>query len=146
MSFLISIDPGNKKCGLVLADVDLKIVIDSKVAKRKYVLKLINLWRKENKIDLIILGNGTTSNILESVIKSKTSIPVIIVEEKNTTLRARERYWDIWPKNFLLSLLPNGMIIPPGNLDAVAALVLLEDYLTFKLNWFGKNNFKIWPE
>ena len=145
MTRFISIDPGNKKCGLLLADIDLKIVLNAKVVRTDSVIRLINLWVEENKIDLIIIGNGTNSKSLESSIKSKTSIPLDIIDEKNTTFRARERYWEIWPKNFLLRLLPNGMVIPPVNLDAVAALILLEDYLKIKLSWFGKNDFKTWP-
>ena len=145
MTRFISIDPGNKKCGLLLADIDLKIVLNAKVVRTDSVIRLINLWVEENKIDLIIIGNGTNSKSLESSIKSKTSIPLDIIDEKNTTFRARERYWEIWPKNFLLRLLPNGMVIPPVNLDAVAALILLEDYLKIKFSWFGKNDFKTWP-
>ncbi len=143
----ISIDPGNKKCGLILADIDSSIALKAKVVKTDSVIALIKSWQLYNKIDLIILGNGTSSKSLELEIKSKISIPVKLVEEKNTTLRARDRYWEIWPKNFLLTLIPKGMIIPPGNLDAIAALVLLEDYLRCKLLFQEKNDvFKIWPE
>ena len=69
--------------------------------------------------------------------------PIEIVEERGTTLRARERYWELCPPGILLSWLPRGLIVPIQPLDAVAALVLLEDHLNKKLNWRGSPNFKI---
>tara|TARA_Y100001968_G_scaffold87923_1_gene78963 strand:+ start:13901 stop:14338 length:438 start_codon:yes stop_codon:yes gene_type:complete len=145
MSFLIAIDPGSKKCGILLADIELKTVLKGDVVATSSLISIINLWKKRRKIDSIIIGNGTRSNDLEIEIKSKTSIPVVLVEERNTTLRARERYWEIWPKNFFLKLLPDGMVVPLGNLDAIAALLLLEDFLKYKLTWTDNNDFKILP-
>lgn len=145
MTRLIAIDPGNSKCGLLLVDKELGIVIEGKVVKNTSVIDLINTWDKESSIDLIVLGNGTTSLYWKSEIKKKTSIPIKLFEEKNTTLRARNRYWELWPKNFFLRFLPKGMILPAENLDAIAALVLMEDYLDLKLNWPKKVSFKIWP-
>ena len=146
MSNLIAIDPGKEKCGIVLVDQDLAIVLDGKVVRKEYVLELLDEWVKNNFVNLIILGNGTTSKYWESLIKEKKFSSVQIVEEKNTTFRARDRYWELWPKNFFLSLIPKGMIIPAENLDAIAALVLLEDFLDLRFNWPKKVSFKTWPE
>ena len=57
MSKIISIDPGNQKCGLLLADLSESMVISGKTVKRSYVIKLINLWKNHNYIDLILLGS-----------------------------------------------------------------------------------------
>lgn len=145
MSLLIAIDPGRKKCGMVLASTEIKSVLRAKVVRTNSVNRLIKLWNQMNDIDSIIIGNGTNSQSLSNEIKLNNYISFYTVEEKNTTLRARDRYWEIWPKNFLLNLIPNGMIVPQTNLDALAALVLLEDFLHYKLTWLEKNDFKIWP-
>tara|TARA_Y100001968_G_C19370035_1_gene724627 strand:- start:558 stop:995 length:438 start_codon:yes stop_codon:yes gene_type:complete len=145
MSKIISIDPGHKKCGIVLVDKELREVIDGKIVSRKSVIGLINYWNKKFKIDLIILGNGTSSNYWKLEIEKESFIPIKLFEEKNTTLRSRYRYWELWPKNIFLRLIPSGLIIPPENLDAIAALLILEDYLKIKFSWPQKSNFKIWP-
>lgn len=145
MKILISIDPGKEKCGIILANKDLGVVLDGKVVHRNSVIELINLWRENYLVDLIVMGNGTTSSFWKSNIQEKVSTSVILFDEKNTTLRARNRYWELWEKNIFLKLIPNGLIIPNENLDAIAALILLEDYLKIKLKWAEKPNFKIWP-
>ncbi len=143
MSKFISIDPGRDKCGLLIADLDLGTVIDAKVVRKPYLLELISNWRNSYKFERIILGNGTTTKYWED--KLLEFSPIHIVDEKGSTFRARFRYWELWPPNSFLFWIPRGLMIPPKNLDAVAALILLEDYLGRKLKWTKKQNFKIWP-
>ena len=66
------------------------------------------------------------------------------VNEKGSTFRARFRYWEIWPPNYFIRWLPKEILFPPNNLDAIVALILLEDFLTFSLNWPEKVDIKIW--
>ena len=143
MSKLIAIDPGNKKCGLLLADLDKELVLDGRVVYHTAVIDLVKIWKSEDDLEGIILGNGTTSNYWLRLLKDLA--PVQIVEERGTTFRARARYWELWPPGIWSSWLPRGLILPPTNLDAIAALVLLEDHLCKKFEWQGTNNFKIWP-
>tara|TARA_Y100001968_G_scaffold136503_1_gene124567 strand:+ start:19226 stop:19663 length:438 start_codon:yes stop_codon:yes gene_type:complete len=145
MTKYIAIDPGIKKCGLILADINIGSILEAKIAYTNSVNDLIQIWEIDHEINLILMGNGTNSIYLKNHIKSKSNLPIELVIEKNTTLRARERYWEIWPKNFFISLIPDGMILPPVDLDAIAALILLEDYLEVKFDLIEKNDFKIWP-
>ena len=85
--------------------------------------------------------------MLKQVCTFCTGIKFIeIVDEKGSTLRARTRYWELWPPGICLRWLPRGLIVPSVHLDAVAALVLLEDYSKKRLKWPGATDFKIWPE
>ena len=141
MSRIVAVDPGKYKCGLVLADIDRCLVIDGKVVLSSQVNQLIEDWQAFSVIDKIILGNGTTSNYWGQKLSLFSDIEV--VDEKNTTLRARERYWELWPPSGLFAWLPRGLFLPPNNLDAVAALILLENYLGKELSWEGSHEFKI---
>ncbi|WP_320668308.1 resolvase [Prochlorococcus sp. MIT 1307] len=141
MRSFIAIDPGNKKCGLLLADLEADLVLDGRVIDSNAVIDCILEWRAQGPIDGIVLGNGTTSKYWE--VRLKGLAPIEIVEERGTTLRARERYWELWPPGIWLRWLPRGLLLPTNPLDAVAALVLLEDHLSKKLNWTGPPNFKI---
>ena len=141
MTCLIAIDPGRYKCGLILADPDRRLVLQGVTVKSTIVLNQITNWNKKDSIQSIILGNGTTSNYWQKLISQFA--PVITVDEKGTTLRARERYWELWPPSNWRALLPRGVSLPPNDLDAVAALLLLEDYLQMKLIWTGSPPIRI---
>ena len=141
MSTVIAIDPGNKKCGLLLADLQAEIVIEGRVVAPNAVIDLVIYWITNKEAEEIVLGNGTTSNYWQK--KLKGFCPIKLVEESGTTLRARARYWEIWPPPIWLRFLPKGMLVPSQHLDAVAALVLLEDHLHKKFKWSGIKNFRI---
>ncbi len=145
MRNILSIDPGNKKCGVLLADIQDSIVISSKIVQKPHVIDLINLWKKNNTFDLVLLGNGTTSKFWEAKFLSNQISPVQLVDETNTTLRAKSRYLELCPPNFLFWWVPNTLILPPKNLDAVVALIFIEDYFDKKLTWPKPIEFKTWP-
>ena len=144
MSRLIAIDPGKRKCGVLLVDLEKEIVLEGKVVGSSLVISLLKAWEKNGTIDAIILGNGTTSNYWES--KLSRLFPLKIVEERGTTLRARKRYWELWPPSIWMRWIPKGLMVPKQPLDALAALVLLEDYLNKKITWPDKPNFRILHE
>ncbi len=143
MTRIISVDPGSKKCGLLLADREKSIVLEGKVVKACDVLEHIIAWCELEPVSLIILGNGTSSKYWA---KSLGEIsPIKLIDERGTTLLARKRYWELWPPIKWLSWVPRGLLLPPDQLDAIAALVLLEDYLNTKLRWPYPPDFKIEP-
>ena len=57
-----------------------------------------------------------------------------VAEEKDTTFRAKQRYFEIFPLKGLKSFLPREFFILNKNLDALAALIILEDYYKFKFD------------
>ena len=144
MRRIIAIDPGSRKCGLLLADLQKELVLDGRVVDESAVIDLIITWKSQGDLDGILLGNGTTSQYWLAMLKDLA--PIQIVEERGTTLRARERYWELWPPEIWCRWLPRGLMKPPYDLDAVAALVLLEDHLCKKFQWRGSKNFKISTE
>ena len=146
MSILLSIDPGNKKCGLLLADIKSGNVIEAGICTVKSFSYIVSLWNSTYLIDKVLIGNGTNSKFLEQQLKQKDINNLNFINEKNSTLRARFRFWEIWPPNYLIRWLPRGIILPPDNLDAVVALILIEDFLQTKLNWPENVNIKILPE
>ena len=93
---LISIDPGKCKCGLVLVDIDKKRVDQAIVINTEFLPKYLKNLKSIENISKVIIGNGTTSkeNIekLEFIKKD-----IIIFEEKNTTYRAKKRFFELYP-------------------------------------------------
>tara|TARA_Y100001968_G_scaffold147900_1_gene135304 strand:- start:10 stop:447 length:438 start_codon:yes stop_codon:yes gene_type:complete len=145
MSLFISIDPGNKKCGLLLADTKSGYVISAAISSLYKFSDLVSLWYEDYNIDKIIIGDGTNCKYVENELKQKNIFNLNYVDERGSTLRARFRYWEIWPPNYFIRWLPKELLFPPENLDAVVALILLEDFLKYSLVWPEKVDIKIWP-
>ena len=94
-------------------------------------------------ISKIIIGNGTSS----SEIKKKLNFlkqEIITFEEKNTTYRAKVRYFELFPISGLKFLMPREVFILNKNLDAISALIILEDYCKIKFNLDQNLDFKTW--
>ena len=144
MSVFISIDPGNKKCGLLLASMKSGDVIEAGISSLNRFLNIVSLWNEEYDVCKIVIGDGTNSKFIANQLQQKNIINFTYINEKGSTLRARFRYWEVWPPNFLIRWLPKEMLFPPENLDAVVALILLEDFLEYTFNWPENINIKIW--
>ena len=145
MSRLISIDPGNKKCGLLLVDIKSKNVIDARISSLENFSDLVSFWCENHLIDKIIIGDGTNCRFLERKLQEKKINNLYFVDESGSTMRARFRYWELWPPKYIFRFFPKELLFPPENLDAIVAMILVEDLLNKKLNWPNKVNIKIWP-
>ena len=142
---IISIDPGKYKCGLILAEINKKKVYKA-IILRSQLLEdyLRNLYIVED-ISKIIIGNGTTSG----EIKGKLDFfkkEIITFEEKNTTYRAKERYFELFAISGLQFLVPREFFILNKNLDAISALIILEDYCKTKFTLNQNVDFKTWQK
>ena len=138
MSLIISIDPGNKKCGLLLADIQSGEVVSGGIASLNKFSDLVSYWNKNYNISKIIIGDGTNCKYIKNELKRKNLFDLNIVNEKGSTLRARFRYWEIWPPNYFIRWLPKEILFPPANLDAIVALILLDDFFNYTFIWPSK--------
>ena len=143
MARIVVIDPGKSKCGLVLAEISekkvYKAIILKSVLLEDYLRNLIIV----EDIEKIIIGNGTTSReIREKLHFFKKDI--ITFEEKNTTYRAKARYFELFPISGLKFLIPREIFILNKNLDAISALIILEDYCKTKFTLNQNIDFKTW--
>ena len=143
MSRVISIDPGKIKCGLVLAEVSEKKVYKAIILKSELLENYVRNLITTEDISQIIIGNGTTSHeIREKLLFFKKEI--ITFEEKNTTYRAKARYFELFPISGLKFLIPREVFILNKNLDAISALIILEDYFKMKFTLNKNIDFKTW--
>ena len=143
MTRIISIDPGKNKCGIVVAETSEEKVFKATIIKseliQEYVRNIINF----EEISKIIIGNGTTSrNIIKKLNFFKKEI--ITFEEKNTTYRAKARYFELFPISGWKFLIPREVFILNKNLDAISALIILEDYCKFKFTFNQNIDSKTW--
>ena len=143
MSRVITIDPGKSKCGLVLAEISEKKVYKAIILKSELLENYVRNLIAAEDISQIIIGNGTTSSeIREKLFFFKKEI--ITFEEKNTTYRAKARYFELFPISGLKFLMPREVFILNKNLDAISALIILEDYCKMKFTLNQNIDFKTW--
>ena len=139
----ISIDPGKCKCGLVLVDMDKKKVDQAIVINTKFLAKYVKNLKSVEKISKVIMGNGTTSK--ENIEKLQfIKKDLIVCEEKNTTYRAKQRYFELFPTMGLKTLIPREFFILNKNLDALSALIILEDYCNVRFTLSKNIETKTW--
>ena len=143
MPRVITIDPGKNKCGLVLAEISEKKIYQAIILKSELLEDYVRNLNTVEKISKIIIGNGTTSR----EIKDKLNFfkkEIITFEEKNTTFRAKARYFELFPISGLKFLIPREIFILNKNLDAISALIILEDYCNMKFTLNQNMDFKTW--
>ena len=143
MAKVVTIDPGKSKCGFVLADISEKKVYKAIILKSELLEKYLRNLITAEDIEQIIIGNGTTSGeIREKLHFFKKEI--ITFEEKNTTYRAKARYFELFPIRGIKFLMPREIFILNKNLDAISALIILEDYCRMKFTLNQNIDFKTW--
>ena len=145
MPRVITIDPGKIKCGLVLAEISEKKVYEAIILKSEFLEDYVRNLITAEEISQIIIGNGTTNReIREKLDFFKKEI--ITFEEKNTTYRAKARYFELFPISGLKFLIPREVFILNKNLDAISALIILEDYCKTKFTLNQNIDFKTWQK
>jgi RNase H-fold protein (predicted Holliday junction resolvase) len=127
---ILGFDPGRDKCGVAVMQSNLTVlyhqVIDSVQA-----IATIKQLVQEYAVNLIVMGDGTTSKDWQRQIESDLStISIISVNEQNSTLQARDRYWVMYPPTRLQRLIPQGLRTPPRPVDDIVAILLIERYLS----------------
>ena len=134
---VIAIDPGKHKCGLVFAELSEKKVYEAIIIKSELLEDYVRNLNDVEDLSKIIVGNGTTSKTIREKLNFFKK-EIITFEEKNTTFRAKARYFEIFPikgvKFFILN----------KNLDAISALIILEDYCNQKLTFSKDIDTKTW--
>ena len=139
----ISIDPGKCKCGLVLAEASEKKIYKAIILKSELLEDYVKHLNAVEDITKIIIGNGTTSRDIRKKLNFFKK-EIITFEEKNTTYRAKARYFELFPISGLMFLIPREFFLLNKNLDAISALIILEDYCKKKFTLQEDIDLKTW--
>ena len=131
---VLSIDPGTSKCGMALVrrteDGSLKLLWHDVVPAEAVIVKLHEAYIVE-EFHLVIIGDSTGSKKVKTDLRRHLpSMGILVIDEKETTIQARERYWEYNPRKGWRKLLPATLQVPPEAYDDYAALVLAERVLS----------------
>lgn len=135
-SLLLAIDPGRAKCGLAVVrrpenPGDAPRCLERDIVETvRLTLAVADILRRRPEIGRFLLGNATHSAVLRRALaQAFPEIPLDLVEEHGTSMRARVRYVQENPAYGWRRLLPPGLRSPEVPYDDYAALLLAEDYL-----------------
>ncbi|MEB3306797.1 MAG: resolvase [Cyanobacteriota bacterium] len=127
-----ALDPGRSKCGLVLSDASQGQVIQALIEPAATCLERLTQWRLDG-LQGVVIGDGTACGDWPELLRTQ-GLCVAVVDERGSTLAARQRYWQLFPPRNWRRLLPRGMNVPPRPVDDVAAQLLLERWLGHSLS------------
>ena len=126
---IIGIDPGRTKCGFAVVFEDGERIGIGVVPTAELGARL-HAETGGGDVAAICVGHATTSDAVVALCRASwPDIPVAVIDESNTTLLARQRYYRDHPPKGLLRLVPRGLLVPKAPLDGYAALLIVERYL-----------------
>jgi RNase H-fold protein (predicted Holliday junction resolvase) len=126
---ILGFDPGKDKCGVAAIDRDGRLLYHQVVPTEQTLDRINNLCQQYN-VDRLVMGDQTTAKQWKQQLTAAfPDLPIFLVDERYSSLEARDRYWHMYPPNFLTSLIPQGMRQPPRPIDDLVAIILIERYL-----------------
>ncbi len=127
---ILGFDPGRDKCGIAVMNEEREILYHQVIDSTTAISTLQQLCRQFS-VNQIIMGDRTTAKTWRKNLASNLSpsISIAMVDENNSTLEARERYWQMYPPQGLQRIIPRGMRLPPRPVDDIVAILLIERYL-----------------
>jgi RNase H-fold protein (predicted Holliday junction resolvase) len=127
---ILGFDPGRQKCGLAVMGVDRRLYYHE-VVTAEDTIAVIQSLRQQFPISLLVMGDQTSSKAWRQKLTTELVEPlrVITVDERHSSLEARDRYWQMYPPTGLTRLVPQGMRTPPRSIDDIVAILLIERYL-----------------
>ena len=79
-------------------------------------------------VEALALGRGTNARALAAEL-GDLGVPIHLVDEYETTRRARELYFAEHPPRGWRRLIPLGLQLPPGPIDDYAAILIARRFL-----------------
>jgi RNase H-fold protein (predicted Holliday junction resolvase) len=140
---IAGLDPGRSKCGLVLADRRAQQIHQAAILSPPKTLAWLRHWHSQG-LRTLVMGNGTGSKPWLSRL-GDLDLSLELVDERGTTLAARQRYWELFRPRGLAKLIPVGLRMPPRDLDDIAAQLLLERQLGHRLQRQLEPVLRTWP-
>ena len=127
---ILGFDPGRDKCGIAVMGLDRQIFSHQVVLANEAIAN-IETQLQRFPVSLIVMGDQTTAKKWKQQLNQELSKPtnIILVDERYSTLEARDRYWQMYPPQGITKLLPKGLRQPPRPIDDIVAILLIERYL-----------------
>jgi RNase H-fold protein (predicted Holliday junction resolvase) len=125
---ILAIDPGTRKAGYAVV-APAGAVATQGIVGAERLLELARELCSAHKVVTIALGEGTNAGPVQLEL-SILGLPIVLIDERETTLRARALYFRENPPRGWRRFIPRGMQLPPRPIDDYAAVLIGRRYLT----------------
>lgn len=131
--FYLGFDPGRDKCGVAIVETinnNFHLHYHQVISSEEVAEQLKSLCQKF-PVEQLIMGNQTTSKQWKTQLEKilPDNFLIAMVDERNSSVEARDRYWVMYPPQGLTRLIPQGLRTPPRPIDDIVAILLIERYL-----------------
>ena len=125
---LLGVDPGTRKCGYAVVERLGAPPLALGIAPLDEFRERLDTLRAAWPIEMVAIGHGTNASVVSAAV-SDAGLPFVLVDERETTLQARARFFVDHPPRGWRRLMPRGMLLPDRPIDDYAALLIAERYL-----------------
>lgn len=122
MSTILGVDPGMRKAGYAFVAEDGRVTERGIEPIDRLCDRLVPLVARHGA-GVLVIGSGTNAARISAYL-APLGLPVYLVDERETTLRARGLYYAENPPRGLQRLLPLGLRFPPRPIDDYAAEII----------------------
>lgn len=127
---VIGIDPGKKICGICAEDSE-KGTLKKETVSAEKLSECLQKYIREFPDAVIVCGDSATGKSLNNIF-AENNISVQYSDEKNSTIEARELYWQEHSKPWWAFFLPKSMLCPKDRTDDYASVVIAKKYIKNK--------------
>jgi RNase H-fold protein (predicted Holliday junction resolvase) len=126
---IIGFDPGRDKCGIAVMALD-RSLLHHEIAAASEAIALLRTLAQRYPVSMLVMGDQTTAKSWKQQIEAELDpdLRIVLVDERYTSLEARDRYWKMYPPRGLMQMVPKGMRHPPRPVDDIVAILLIERY------------------
>ncbi|MBW4655603.1 MAG: Holliday junction resolvase RuvX [Kaiparowitsia implicata GSE-PSE-MK54-09C] len=127
---ILGFDPGRLKCGVAIMGLDRRLLLHQVVPAME-AIAIIQQLQQQYPISLLVMGDQTTAKQWKARLQTELPDPlrIILVDERYSTLEARDRYWQMFPPRGLQQWVPQRLRSISRPIDDIVAILLIERYL-----------------
>jgi RNase H-fold protein (predicted Holliday junction resolvase) len=126
---VLGLDPGTRKCGYALVTALGAPPLTLGIAPVEALAERLRELLAVTPVTVAAIGRGTNAEAIADLAR-QLGLNVELVDERETTLLARARFFRDHPPRGWRRLIPRGMLLPDRPIDDYAALLIAERYLT----------------
>jgi RNase H-fold protein (predicted Holliday junction resolvase) len=123
----LGFDPGKDKCGVAVVDATGQALY-WEVLAADVVLEQLPQIIANWAVPQIVMGDRTMARQWQQRLQT-LGLPIALTDEHNSSMQARDLYWEMYPAQGLQRLVPQGMRLPPRPIDDLVAIILVRRYL-----------------
>lgn len=125
---ILGFDPGRDKCGVAIMTRQRQLLQHQLISSADAIDTIKHLL-EQYPIELMVMGNLTTARQWqEQLNRVLPQLQIVMIDEHNSSLEARDRYWQMYQPQGLQKLIPQALRLPPRPVDDLVAIILIERY------------------